>query len=309
MIIKVTFLGTGAGTPGKDRYLPAILVEDGQRRILLDAGEGIQYRLLEVGVSPLKVTHVFITHLHGDHVFGLPGLLATMAMLGRKEDIIISGPPRGIMNLVRSTMEVVGDPPFHVWVYEIEPSENIKEVINEENFNLQCVLARHTVTDCAYSLEWRTYVGRFDPERARKLGVPVTYWKRLHMGETVVLDDGKVVKPEDVIDIKSSGVIKLVYTGDTAPSNSVIELARNAQVLIHESTFSAAEDGNLVWNQGGHSRSIDAAWIARKANVDKLVLTHISNRYSDPELLAAEASEAFPNVVAARDLMSLLINA
>jgi len=90
MLIRVTFLGTGAGTPGKDRYLPAILIEDGQRRVLLDSGEGVQYRLLEVGISPLKITHIFITHLHGDHVFGLPGLLATMAMLGRKDDLIIA---------------------------------------------------------------------------------------------------------------------------------------------------------------------------------------------------------------------------
>ncbi|ADY01018.1 ribonuclease Z [Vulcanisaeta moutnovskia 768-28] len=305
MLIKVTFLGTGAGTPSRDRYLPAILVEDGQRKILLDVGEGIQYRLLEIGVSPLKITHVFITHMHGDHIFGLPGLLATMAMLGREEDLVISG-PHGIVNFVKSNMEIVGDPPFHVQIYEIEPSEGIKDIINEENFNLQCVLAKHTVPDCAYSLNWRTYIGRFNPERARELGVPVKYWKRLHMGEVVVLDDGRVIKPEDVVEVRSSGLVRLVYTGDTAPSDSVINIARDAQVLIHDSTFSAVEDHSMVWNQG-HSRSIDAAEIARKAGVNRLVLTHISNRYSDPELLAVEASEVFTNVIAARDLMSLVI--
>ncbi|ADN51824.1 ribonuclease Z [Vulcanisaeta distributa] len=305
MLIRITFLGTGAGMPGKDRYLPAILVEDGLRKILLDAGEGVQYRLFEIGVSPLKITHIFITHLHGDHVFGLPGLLATMAMLGRKEDLVISG-PSGIVNFVKSSMEIVGDPPFHVRIYEIEPSIGIKDVINEENFSLQCTLAKHTVPDCAYSLNWRTYVGRFNPERAKELGVPITLWKRLHMGETVVLNDGRVIKPEDVVEIRSSGLVKVVYTGDTAPADSVVEISRGAQVLIHDSTFSMIEDGNLIWNQG-HSRSVDAARVAKEAGVERLVLTHISNRYSDPELLAAEASEVFPNVIAARDLMSLMI--
>ncbi len=305
MQLKITFLGTGAGTPGKDRYLPAILIEDGLRKILLDAGEGVQYRLLEVGVSPLKITHVLITHLHGDHVFGLPGLLATMAMLGRNEDLVIGGPP-GITNLVRNSMNIIGDPPFRVRIYEIEPSDSARDVINEENFNVQCVLAKHTVPDCAYSLNWRTYVGRFNPERARELGIPVALWKRLHMGEAVVLSDGRVIRPEDVVEVRGSGLVKLVYTGDTAPTDSIMELARGAQVLIHDSTFSATEDGNLVWNQG-HSRSIDAAKIAKEACAQRLVLTHISNRYSDPELLAAEASEVFPNVIAARDLMSLII--
>ena len=305
MLIRITFLGTGAGTPGKDRYLPAILVEDGSRKILLDAGEGVQYRLFEIGISPLKITHVFITHLHGDHVFGLPGLLATMAMLGRKEDLVISG-PTGITNFIRSSMEIVGDPPFRVRIYEVEPSTNVKDVINEENFSLQCISAKHTVPDCAYSLSWRTYVGKFNPERARELGIPVTLWKRLHMGETVVLDDGRVIKPEDVVEVRSSGLVKIVYTGDTAPTETVIDISRGAQVLIHDSTFSAIEDGNLIWNQG-HSRSIDAARVAKEAGVDKLVLTHISNRYSDPELLATEASEVFTNVIAARDLMSLTI--
>ena len=305
-MIKVTFLGTGAGTPGKDRYLPSILVEDGQRKILLDAGEGVQYRLLEVGVSPLKITHIFITHLHGDHVFGVPGLLATMAMLGRKEDLVVSG-PRGIFNFVKNAMEVVGDPPFNVRVYEVEPTEEVRDIINEENFGLQCVLAKHSITDCTYALIWRTYVGKFNPERARDLGVPVTYWKRLHMGETVVLDDGRIIRPEDVVEITSSGVLKIVYTGDTAPTDNVVSIAKDAQLLIHESTFSATEDANLVWNQG-HSRSIDAAKIAKDAGVNRLVLTHISNRYSDPEQLAWEASEIFPNHLAARDLMSLIIN-
>ncbi|WP_054854111.1 ribonuclease Z [Vulcanisaeta distributa] len=305
MLIRITFLGTGAGTPGRDRYLPAILIEDGLRRILLDAGEGVQYRLLEVGVSPLKITHVFITHLHGDHVFGLPGLLATMAMLGRREDLIISG-PTGIANFLRNSMEIVGDPPFHVRIYEIEPLSGVKDVINEENFSLQCTSARHTVPDCAYSLNWRTYVGKFNPGKAKELGVPVSLWKRLHMGETVVLNDGRVVRPEDVVEVRGSGLIKIVYTGDTAPANSIIDIAREAQMLIHESTFSAVEDENLVWSQG-HSRSVDAARVAREAGVERLVLTHISNRYSDPGLLAAEASKVFPNVIAARDLMSLVI--
>jgi ribonuclease Z len=116
------------------------------------------------------------------------------------------------------------------------------------------------------------------------------------------------VKPEDVVNVTSSGIMKLVYTGDTAPTKNVVSIAKGAQLLIHDSTFSADEDGNLVWNQG-HSRSIDAASIAKEAGVDKLILTHISNRYPDPEVLSYEASKIFPNVIAARDLLSIVMNA
>lgn len=301
MNVKVTFLGTGAGTPGKDRFLPSVLVDDGPRKILMDAGEGTQYRLIKLGISPLRITHILITHLHGDHVFGLPGLLATMALLDRRSGLTIIG-PAGIGDMIKGVAEFIDGSQFPVKIIELENEAG--EAYTEDGFTIRYALAKHSITDYAYALIWRTPIGKFNPEKAIELGIPVTYWKRLQMGESVTLPDGRTIRPSDVVDIKSSGLLKVVYTGDTAPSTNVIDIAREAQLLIHDSTFSAQEDAEVVWKQG-HSRSIDAAKVAEEAHVNELVLTHISNRYTDPEVLAWEASEVFPRVIAARDLLTI----
>ncbi|WP_069807536.1 ribonuclease Z [Vulcanisaeta thermophila] len=301
MNVKVTFLGTGAGTPGKGRFLPSILVDDGPRKILMDAGEGAQYRLNELGISPLRITHILITHLHGDHVFGLPGLLATMALLDRRTELTLIGPV-GIASMVKGLAEFIDGSQFPLRIIELSDEEG--EAYVDGDFSIRYALARHSITDYAYTLVWRTAVGKFNPERAMKMEIPVNYWKRLQMGEPVLLPDGRVINPQDVVDVRSSGILKIVYTGDTAPTERVINLAKDAQLLIHDSTFSASEDAEVVWRQG-HSRSVDAARVARDANVGELVLTHISNRYADPNTLAWEAAEVFPQVIAARDLLTI----
>ncbi len=299
--VQITFLGTSAGAPSRKRGLPAILVSDGFRNVLLDCGEGTQYKLQQVGISVHSIDLILITHLHGDHVFGLPGLVASMTLLGRIRDLKIIG-PTGIREYIEANIKFLSTLPFKVDILEVNPPDKPTTVYREENFEIQCVATRHNVESCAYALIWRVPVGRFNPEKARALNIPVRYWKRLHYGETVLLEDGRVVRPEDIMEVRHRGYIKIVYTGDTAPTDTVIELAHEADVLIHEATFSAEEDPYTIWKQG-HSRTVDAAEIAKRANVRILILTHISTRYEDQEQkLLQEAKTIFPNTHLANDL-------
>ncbi|NPA23247.1 MAG: ribonuclease Z [Crenarchaeota archaeon] len=299
--ITITFLGTAAGTPTRNRSLPSILVSDARRNILLDCGEGAQHRLIQSGLSVCRVDIVLITHLHGDHVFGLPGLISSMALLGRTRDLIIVGPP-GLRDMLSSSVKFLGSLPFKTFIIEVDPKESIMKIIEDSELEIYCTEARHNITDIAYLLQWRVPLGKFRPECAQRLNVPTRYWKALHVGEKVVLENGKVISPEDVVELRRCGPFRIVYTGDTSPCESVIELARGADVLIHEATFSAEEDPACIWPQG-HSRTIDAAEVARRAGVRILILTHLSARYEGMEdKLLQEARSVFRNTYIANDL-------
>jgi len=305
--IQITFLGTSAGAPSRKRGLPAVLVSDGFRNILLDCGEGTQYKLQSVGVSVHSIDLILITHLHGDHVFGLPGLIASMTLLGRIRDLRIVG-PSGIREYLEANIKFLSTLPFRIHIVEVDPPEEPVTIHREDNFEVQCVATRHSVKSCAYALIWRVPVGKFNPEKAKMLNIPVKYWKKLQFGETVILEDGRTIRPEEVVEVKHRGYIKIVYTGDTAPTDTIIKLAHGADILIHEATFSADEDPYTIWRQG-HSRTVDAAEIAKKANVQTLILTHISTRYEDQEhKLLQEAKTIFPNTYLANDLEKYYIN-
>ncbi len=297
----ITFLGTSAGTPTKRRGLPSILVQDDKRYILLDCGEGAQYKLLQVGISVCKIDIVLISHLHGDHVFGLPGLISSMALLGRTKKLKIFG-PRGLSDMLYSCVKFISSLPFKVEIYEIENAREILKVYSENNLEIECIETRHSIQNLAYRLRWYIPVGKFQLEKARSLNIPVKYWKELHIGHEVVLENGRIVRPEDVVIKLRDGPLTLVYSGDTAPFEEMITFSKNADVLIHEATFSEDEKPEDVWPQG-HSRTIDAANIAKEANVRILILTHISARYEGLEdKLLQEARKIFPNTYIAEDL-------
>ncbi len=299
--VTLTFLGTAAGTPTRSRSLPSVLVSDNKRYILLDCGEGTQHRLLQTGVSVCRIDIVLITHLHGDHVFGLPGLIASMALLGRTADLTVVGPP-GLRDMLCSSVQFIGSLSFKVNIIEIEPESRIMTILEDSELEIKCIKARHSITDIAYALQWKVPVGKFRPEIAQKLEIPTRYWKILHQGQSVVLENGRIINPEDVVELRRRGPLKIVYTGDTAPCDEILELSKDADVLIHEATFSAEEEPKCIWMQG-HSRTIDAAEIATRSNVRMLILTHISARYEGLEnRLLEEARKVFRNTYIANDL-------
>jgi len=304
----IQFLGTSAGTPTRSRGLPSVLVYDGRRYILLDCGEGTQYRLLQVGVSVCRIDIVLITHLHGDHVFGLPGLISSMALLGRVKNLKIFGPV-GLLDMLESCIKFLNTLPFKVEIFEIEDfnDTNPKIILAEDDLEISCIKTMHSTTNFAYRLRWYIPLGKFKPEVAKKLNIPTRYWKLLHTGHVVTLEDGRIIRPEDVVELRRRQPLTIVYTGDTAPCENVVEISKDADVLIHEATFSGDEKPEDVWSQG-HSRTIDAANIAARANVKMLILTHISARYEGLEdKLLEEARRYFKNTYIAYDLQKFYI--
>lgn len=297
MQIKLVFLGTSAAVPTKERWLPGIALVWGGDILLFDCGEGVQLRFLQLGLSIVKVKAIFITHMHGDHIFGLPGLIQTMNMYNREIPLTIIGPKK-IANFIKSVVEItLYDPGFTIEV--VEADEN-KVVYETKGYTVKSFTVEHYGECYGYVFEEKPKPGKFNVEKALKLGIPKgPLWKALQEGKPVRVGS-RIVRPEDVLGPPRRGK-KIVYTGDTKPLDKVKEVARDADVLIHDSTFSIELRDKAI--EQGHSTAYDAAKIALEANVKTLILTHFSSRYKDLSKLVEEAKSIFPNTVAAYDKM------
>jgi len=300
MSLQIIFLGTAASIPTPNRSLPAIAVKRKGELILFDCGEGTQRQMIRAKIGFNRKTKFLVTHMHGDHVLGLPGILQTMSLLGRDKPLEVFG-PLGIKAFVEAIIRTVRfSLTFQVLVYEIE-DEGL--VMDEEEYQIHVVWVNHSVPALAYALVEKARPGRFHPERAISLGVPEgPLWSRLQHGYEVELPDGRRAGPRDVMDPPRRGR-KIVYTGDTSPSDKIAKFAEGADLLIHESTFA----DNLVERaiEDQHSTVSQAAEVARKAEARLLVLTHISARYEDLKMLLEQAKKIFPNTCVAEDFMKV----
>jgi len=297
--LRITFLGTAASIPTSNRALSAVALKREGELFLFDCGEGTQRQMIKAKIGFNRKTRIFITHMHGDHILGLPGILQTMSLLGRDKPLEIYG-PQGIAEFVDAVKRTVGfSLRFPVKIYEV--GEGL--LCKEDEYEIRSAWAEHSVPSLAYALIEKPRPGRFDPERAISLGVPKgPLWSRLQRGFNVKLSDGRIVKPEDVLGPQRPGR-KIVYVGDTKPSENIVRFAFGADVLIHEATF--AEDLAERAEEDMHSTPSGAALIAKKAKVNLLILTHISARYSDPNVLLEEAKRNFENVLVAEDFMKI----
>ncbi len=300
MSLSIIFLGTAASIPTPQRSLPAIAIRRKGELILFDCGEGTQRQMIRAGIGFHRKTKVFITHMHGDHLLGLPGLFQTMSLLDRKRKLEIYGPP-GIGAFVEAVKQTVQ---FKL-IFSIEISE-IRDaglVCEEKEYEIHAAWNDHAIPGLAYALVEKPRPGRFHPEKARALGVPEgPLWSRLQQGSAVKLPKGRVVEPSDVLGPHRPGR-KIVYTGDTRPSENLVKLAENADLLIHDSTFD--DELSEKAQEDGHSTASQAAETAKKAGVKRLVLVHISARYGEPDLLLEQARKIFPNVDVAEDFMKI----
>jgi len=302
MSMRIIFLGTAGSIPTPKRSLPAILIQRKGEQIMFDCGEAVQRQMIKARAGFHKKMKVFITHMHGDHVLGLPGLLQTMSLLDRGKKLDIYG-PQGIKRFLEDIRETVQ----FVLTFPIEIHEILETgtVCEEEEYIIQAVWANHVIPNVAYALVEKPRPGRFYPEKAKVLGVPEgPLWSKLQHGHKVKLSDGRIIKPEDVTGPVRTGR-KIVYTGDTRPFRGFVKFAANADLLIHDATLN--DELSERAEEDGHSTPAQAAINAKRAKVKRLVLTHISARYEDTNPLLKKARKIFKNTEVAEDFMQIEI--
>lgn len=289
MSMRVTFLGTSGAVPTTERAPSALLVNREGERFLFDCGEGTQRQMMRFGTG-FNVSHLFVTHLHGDHILGIPGLVQSWDFNDREEPLAIHAPP-GSKKHVRRLVHVGGyDPGYPITVHEVAPGST---ALSAEEFEVRTFETNHRTRSQGYALVEDDRPGRFDREKAEhELGIPPgPMYGKLHSGESVELNDGRVVHPEQVVGDPRPGR-KLVYTGDTRPAQATVEAAQSADLLIHDATFASDEADRA--RQTYHSTATEAADVAARADAKRLALTHISSRYGgDASPIEQEARERF----------------
>jgi ribonuclease Z len=291
--LDLVFLGTSGSVPTARRAPAATLVRRGGDRLLFDCGEGTQRQLLRSAIGLPELPEVFITHYHADHYLGLPGMMKTFALRGRELPLSIYGPP-GLADLFAALQRIFGKLTYPYRLVELRPGD----VVDRGDYRIVAFRVHHGIAANGYALVEAHRPGRFDVVAARALGVePGPLYGALQRGETIVLETGAVVRPEQVLGPPRPGR-KVVLTGDTRPAASVLEVAERAEVLIHDGTFGEEERERA--DETGHTTAVAAAELARAAGVRMLVLTHLSNRYFGPEI-AREARRLFPETIVPRD--------
>ncbi len=302
--MDIIFLGTGGSIPTRERNHPAILVIHQGWNFLFDCGEATQIQLSKAGIGLNRRMAIFISHMHADHVLGLPGVLLKFALLGRTRPMNIYGPPE-LIDYVRVNQATINlGTTFESTVYGIHAGR----VLEVENVTIDAFEVDHRGFALGFKIVHQSPTGRFLPERAVELGVPRgPLWKRLSDGESVTLSDGRVIRPEDVTAPRPTGT-KIVYSGDSRPCESLRQAARDASLLISEAMFTS-ENEDLA-HERGHMTAAQAAQIARDCNVGHLILTHYSPRYDlvEGRPVLAEASAIFPRTLLAYDLMRVRIS-
>lgn len=299
--MEIEFLGTGAGVPAKHRNVSAIalkLLDEINAVWLFDCGEGTQMQILHTTIRPRKIEKIFITHLHGDHIFGLPGLVSSRSFQNGDEPLEIYGPV-GIEEFVRTSLKLsktrLGYPLKFV---EIKQPGILYQ---DSQFTVSCELLDHGVESYGYRVVETDHQGELQVDRLIALGIkPGPVFGRLKNGETIVLEDGTRIDGREYIGQTKKGRIVTIL-GDTRYCENAIKLAENADILIHESTFRKDED--KMARAYFHSTTHQAATVAKKANAKRLILTHISARYLGKEIseIRDEAKEIFGEVRVAKD--------
>ena len=309
--MQITFLGTSSGVPTRGRNVSAVALRLPQRSELwlFDCGEATQHQFLRSDLRVSQLRRIFITHMHGDHVFGLPGLLASLGLAGTCPGIDLYGPDPlrdYLEGVLRTSSTRIGYPLRTHKVRQAAGGGTV--VFADDELQVRCAPLTHRVPAYAYRVDQKPRAGRFDIEQARNLGIPPgPIYAELKAGRTVTLEDGRIINGASLTGPERPGA-SIVYCTDTVFCEAAVELARGADLLIHESTFSHGEAELAIARQ--HSTSTMAAQTALEAGVKQLVLTHLSPRYmpgnpQSPDDLLAEARAIFAETIMAKDFLTL----
>ena len=302
MPLSVQFLGTAASRPTVERNVASLAIVREGETMLVDCGEGTQRQMMKYGIS-FNFSDLLVTHWHADHYLGLMGLCRTLVLQDRTEPMRVWA-PKGAERILKK-MDGLGLErlSFNLEVKELAPGDEIKR----DGYVIRTFPLDHRgAPSFGYALVEEERRGRFDPDLARELGIPEgPLWGKVHKGEPITLEDGRVIEPHVLVGPTRAGRT-LVVTGDTRPTDATIDAARGADLLVHEATFAEEEAARAV--ETGHSTAREAATVAAKAGVKKLVLTHLSARYTrDTSDLEREARAVFPDTVIARDGMEIAV--
>ncbi len=298
MNLELVFLGTGASIPSRERSLPCVALRHGPDITLFDCGEGTQRQLMLSPLSFMKVERIMVSHLHGDHILGIPGLLQTMSLSGRDRSLTLAGPP-GLEEALGHMMEMCqASISFPLQVQTMQDGD----VLEGPGFRIQALGALHVPGALSFIFRENDRPGRLDRESLLRLGVPEgPLYSRIQQGERVEWE-GIVIDPDEHRGPPRPGRV-VAYSGDTLPNMQLAEAARGADMIIHEATF--GDDQEELAAEHGHSTASQAASVAKEARARSLALTHISSRYKNPQPLLREAGAIFPECFVAYDLLSI----
>lgn len=298
--MQILFLGTGAGMPSKQRNTSALalkLLEERGAVWLFDCGEATQHQILHTTLKPRKIEKIFITHLHGDHIYGLPGLLGSRSFQGGDEPVEIYGPP-GIKEFVESVLRISRT---HL-NYTIQFIEELEGAIFEDEL-MKVTTAKldHVIPSYGFRIEQKPLPPKLLIDRARELGVPKgPLLAKLKSGEDVTLEDGTLIRSMDVTEPGQQGFIVTIL-GDTRFCRSAVDLSQHADVLVHEGTFDSST--KKLAGEYGHSTIKEAAETAKRANASTLIVNHMSSRFlpEDEKQLVKEMRDVHEQAFIAHD--------
>lgn len=301
-MIEITFLGTSSAVPTKKRNHPAVLIRHEGDYLLFDCGEGTQRQFNIAGISPMKVKSIFITHWHGDHVLGLPGIIQSFSFEDRGKELNIFGPEKTKERFYHILKAFPFQLKFKINVIEIN-TEKIKEIVDTPNYKIFAVNTKHgNIHTLAYSLVEKdrrkidlNYTKKFGLVKNRVLG-------KLQKGEDIVWKGKKIKAKDATIIVKGK---KITYIGDSEPTDNIRKLAEDSDILISEAMF--IEEYKEKAEEWSHMTAKEISQIAKKAKVKKLILTHFSRRFEDEKPILKEAIKHFKNTVIANDFVKVVL--
>lgn len=304
--MELQFLGTSAGQPSKARNVSSLalkLLDEINEVWLFDCGEGTQNQILHTSIRPRKVSKIFITHLHGDHIFGLPGFLSSRAFQANEEqtDLDIYGPV-GIRSYVLNSLRLSGSRlPYRIHFHEFD-ADKLGLMMETDQFKVYAEALDHSIFCVGYRVIQKDLEGTLDADALKQAGVPFgPLFGKIKKGEDITLEDGRLIKAKDYLSPPRPGKV-ITILGDTRKTNASVRLGVGADILVHEATYGKGDE-KLARNHG-HSTNMDAAKVAKEAGAKRLLLNHISPRFlaKDISQMRDDAASVFPNVHVVKDL-------